>query len=107
MTVEEAMLSSSSLPFPAGFSHEPEPAKGAIVQRFLQPFPLSDFHKSIIVRFRSHDNVLLAVLGNILHKRGGKRCRQVSASHGRRRPKLAEAFQRPVRRWAKRRKDTV
>jgi len=63
-------------------------------------FSALDFRKSIIVRFRSHDNVLLAVLGNILHKRGGKRCRQVSASHGRRRPKLAG-------RWAKRREDTV
>ena len=70
-------------------------------------FSALDFRKSIIVRFRSHDNVLLAVLGNILHKRGGKRCRQVSASHGRRRPKLVEAFQRPVRRWAKRRQDAV
>lgn len=39
MTVEEAMLSSLSPPFPAGFSRELEPAKGAIVQRFLQPFP--------------------------------------------------------------------
>ena len=34
MTVEEAMLSSSSPPSPAGLSYEPEPVKGVIVQRF-------------------------------------------------------------------------